>query len=89
VDITVRDELTARPAQVAIEGAAPRRIVAWAGPWPTDERWWSAPCRRTRIQVLLEDPEDLEAPEQSDMDAQTALLLVLADEKWTVEGMYD
>jgi protein ImuB len=86
VDINVRDELTGSPAQVAIEGAAPRRIVAWAGPWPTDERWWAESHRRTRLQVLLEERED---PDQSEEDTQTALLLVLAGEKWTVEGMYD
>jgi protein ImuB len=80
VDITVRDELTGLPAQVAVDGTPPRRVVAWAGPWSTDERWWARPQRRARLQVLLEESEE---------DTQTALLLVLADEKWTVEGMYD
>jgi protein ImuB len=80
VDITARDELTGLPTQVAIGGTGPRRVVGWAGPWSVDERWWASPRRRTRLQVLLEESEE---------DIQTALLLVLANEKWTVEGMYD
>jgi protein ImuB len=80
VDLTARDELTGTPTQVAVDGTGPRRIVAWAGPWSTAERRRTEPVRRTRLQVLLEE---------SEQDTQTALLLVLAGEKWTVEGMYD
>jgi protein ImuB len=80
VDLTARDELTGTPAQVAVDGNGPRRIVAWAGPWSTAEHRRTEPVRRTRLQVLLEE---------SEQDTQTALLLVLAGEKWTVEGMYD
>jgi protein ImuB len=80
VDVTVRDELTEPPKRVAVDGGPPRKVLAWAGPWSTDERWWAEPGRRTRLQVLLEE---------SEKDTQAALLLVLANEKWTVEGMYD
>ncbi|HWM03363.1 MAG TPA: DNA polymerase Y family protein [Actinophytocola sp.] len=80
VDVTARDELTAQPSQVAVDGDAPRRVLAWAGPWSTDERWWATPGRRTRLQVLLEESEE---------DTQIALLLVLTNERWTVEGIYD
>jgi protein ImuB len=75
VDISARHELTGRPCQVSVDGGKPRRVRAWAGPWSTDVRWWTNPCRRTRLQVLLEE--------------QTALLLVLSEERWTVEGIYD
>ena len=75
VDISARHELTGRPCQVSVDGGAPRRVHAWAGPWATDARWWTNPCRRARLQVLLEE--------------QTALLLVLSEERWTVEGIYD
>jgi protein ImuB len=80
VDISARHELTGRPCQVSVDGARPRRVHAWAGPWATDERWWATPCRRARLQVLLEE---------SEKDSQTALLLVLSGERWTVEGIYD
>jgi protein ImuB len=75
IDISGRHELTAPPSQVSIDGGQPRRVRAWAGPWPTDARWWSRTCRRARLQVLLEE--------------QTALLLALSEERWTVEGIYD
>lgn len=75
VDISGRHELTGKPCHVSIDGAQPRRVRAWAGPWATDARWWTTPCRRARIQVLLEE--------------ETALLLVLSEERWTVEGIYD
>ena len=80
VDITARFRLTADPAAVSVAGARPRAVHAWAGPWATDARWWAQPCRRARLQVLL-DPEN--------EDTRTALLLVLSDQRWTVEGMYD
>jgi protein ImuB len=75
VDIGARHELTGRPCQVSVDGGRPRRVRAWAGPWATDARWWTTPCRRARLQVLLEE--------------ETALLLVLSEERWTVEGIYD
>jgi protein ImuB len=77
VDVSARHELTASPCQVSVDGGRPRPVRAWAGPWATDARWWTTPCRRSRLQVLLADEE------------QTALLLVLAEERWTVEGIYD
>jgi protein ImuB len=75
VDISARHELTGKPCQVSVDGGKPRRVHAWAGPWATDTRWWTNPCRRARLQVVLEE--------------QTALLLVLSEERWTVEGIYD
>jgi protein ImuB len=81
VDISARHELTGRPCQVSVDGGRPRRVRAWAGPWTTDARWWTTPCRRARLQVVLGD-------DQKD-DTQTALLLVLSEERWTVEGIYD
>lgn len=75
VHISARHELTGRPCQVSVDGGQPRRVRAWAGPWATDARWWTTPCRRARLQVVLEE--------------ETALLLVLSEERWTVEGIYD
>jgi protein ImuB len=32
--------------------------VAWAGPWPLEERWWEAGRRRrARMQVVVEGGE--------------------------------
>ena len=78
IDISARHELTGKPCQVSVDGGRPRRVHAWAGPWATDARWWISTRRRTRLQVLLQED-----------DSQTALLLVLSEERWTVEGIYD
>ncbi|WP_233160634.1 DNA polymerase Y family protein [Actinophytocola xanthii] len=80
VSVTARHELTEPPARVSLDGRPPRPVIAWAGPWSTDDRWWTTPGRRARLQVLLEESEE---------DTAAALLLTLTDEKWTVEGMYD
>ncbi|WP_285509329.1 DNA polymerase Y family protein [Actinokineospora sp. NBRC 105648] len=82
VGVTGRFVLSGQPDEVTIAGAV-RRVVAWAGPWPADERWWElgAGRRRARLQVLL--------AEKSEQDSQEALLLVRENEKWSVEGVYD
>lgn len=52
VMVTGRGTATAPPA--AVGG---RRVVAWAGPWPVEQRWWEPDRRRrlARFQVLLDD----------------------------------
>ncbi len=59
------------------EAARGERIVAWAGPWPVDERWWDPlrRRRRVRLQVVTDDG--------------TARLVVLTDGRWTVAATYD
>lgn len=53
------------------------RVVAWAGPWPADERWWDPGDgrRRARLQILLE--------------GGGAHLLVVEQGRWRVEASYD
>jgi protein ImuB len=57
--------------------AQPVAIVAWAGPWPVEERWWAPEeaSRRVRFQVYLADGR--------------ALLLVLSGGSWSVVASYD
>lgn len=52
-------------------------VVAWAGPWPAEERWWDMERarRRARVQVVLADG--------------TAHLLAVEDGTWHLEGTYD
>ncbi|UVS82053.1 DNA polymerase IV [Actinokineospora sp. UTMC 2448] len=81
VAVTGRFRLTADPAEVVVGRHPPRRVLAWSGPWPVDERWWDPRGRRrARLQVVL--------AEASEEDNQAALLLSREDEKWTVEGIY-
>ncbi|MGX7827515.1 DNA polymerase Y family protein [Actinokineospora sp. 24-640] len=82
VEVTGRFRLTAYPVEVAVGRFPPRRVLAWSGPWPSDEHWWDGTGRRrARLQVVL--------AAQSDEDSQPALLLVRENESWTVEGIYD
>jgi protein ImuB len=79
VGVTSRLLVTAAPAWLlaAPDTGAPARIVAWAGPWPVDERWW-APAeasRRVRFQVCLADGR--------------AMLLTLAGGYWWMTARYD
>lgn len=70
-----RGDLSAAPALVALGGKR-IPIVAWAGPWPVAERWWSADARRyARLQVELADG--------------SAALLVCEGGQWKVAGWYD
>jgi protein ImuB len=53
------------------------RVVAWAGPWPVEERWWDPAVarRRARLQVALADGR--------------ALLLIIEGGRWWIEATYD
>ena len=64
------------PGGSAATGAGDR-VVAWAGPWPLDERWWDPRRRRrcARLQVVAADG--------------TARLVVLEGGVWRVAATYD
>ncbi len=80
-----RGEVSAAPATVTVavgegsgRGRGPRAaVVAWAGPWPCDERWWDAEGhrRRARLQVTTADG--------------VAYLLTVESGRWSVEATYD
>jgi protein ImuB len=72
VQVSGRGELSSPPTQVGHAG-----VIAWAGPWPVDERWWdgAAHRRRAQLQVLLE--------------GGAAHLLSLEGGRWKIEATYD
>jgi protein ImuB len=72
VGVTGRGLLTGEPARV---GGVD--VVAWAGPWPVEERWWdpAAARRRARLQVV-------------DADG-VARLVALEGGRWWVLAVYD
>ncbi len=76
VGVTAGGTASARPVRLSVDGGAWAEVVGWAGPWPADERWWSAPSRRrlARIQVVTASGAHLLAREQG---------------RWWVEGTYD
>ncbi len=73
--VTGRGLLSGAPDQLSIEGGPWQQVVAWAGPWPANERWWSALRRRARLQVVT--------------DTGAAVLLAAERERWWVEAVYD
>jgi protein ImuB len=77
VTVSGRGAVSAPPARVSVAGRPPVDVVAWAGPWPVDERWWdpTAHRRRARWQLVTTDG--------------TAHLLSLEGGRWGVEAVYD
>jgi protein ImuB len=78
VGVTGRGQVTAPPARVAVAGGRWSPVLAWAGPWPADERWWdpAAHRRRARFQVVAGDGGE-------------AWLLALEAGQWWAEASYD
>lgn len=77
VAVDGRGAPSAPPASIATSGGEPVTVVAWAGPWPVDERWWDGTGhrRRARLQVVTATGE--------------AYLVALERGTWLVEGRYD
>jgi protein ImuB len=55
VAVTGRGEISAAPAELIV-GSHRHRIVAWAGPWPLEQRWWTSERSRrlARLQIVTE-----------------------------------
>ena len=77
VTVGGRGEASAPPWQMTDSAGHSRTVVAWAGPWPLDERWWrpSARRRQARFQLILDDG--------------SAHLCVLETGRWWREATYD
>lgn len=75
VGVTGRGVISATPVVLAV-GQARREIVAWAGPWPVEERWWEpgGGRRRVRFQLVTDDG--------------CASLVSLEQGTWFVEAVY-
>jgi protein ImuB len=81
-----------RPVTVTDRGAVPRpparfglgsqrvAVVAWAGPWPIDERWWSSDAvRQARFQLV-------------DVHGRAYLVscqLAAGEPQWLLDALYD
>ena len=77
VAVNGRGLVSSAPATLVQHGKS-RRIVAWAGPWPVDERWWDQRARRAaRFQLVIEQP-----------DGQCAYLAEVAAGKWWLTAEY-
>jgi protein ImuB len=75
--VSGRGFLSAPPARVSVVGGPWADVVAWAGPWPLEERWWDTARRRRRARLQLVTT-----------DGQ-AHLTTLERGQWHVEATYD
>ena len=77
VTVSGRGEPSSPPQQFTDSTGRNRTVVAWAGPWPLDERWWRPVARRrqARFQLVLDDG--------------SAHLCVLETGRWWREATYD
>ncbi|AEA27457.1 hypothetical protein Psed_5323 [Pseudonocardia dioxanivorans CB1190] len=70
------DLLAGVPVRVRVADGPSGEVVAWAGPWPVQQRWWvPGAAGSTRLQVVLDDG--------------TALLLTATRGRWWLTGVYD
>jgi protein ImuB len=78
VGVTARGRLSAPPATMATPGSGRmQEVVAVAGPWPCEERWWDGAGHRRRARLQLVTPSG------------TAHLAVLEAGQWSLEATYD
>ena len=82
VSVTDRGVVTGEPTRFRVGGDADGQslpwqpVTAWAGPWPTDEDWWTdGDGRSARFQVVGADGR--------------AWLLLCSPEGWSLEAGYD
>lgn len=76
ISVDDRGTLSAPPARFSASGTEVRQLMAWAGPWPLAERWWSdAATRSFRFQAVD--------------NTGCAWLLVLDGAGWWAEARYD
>jgi protein ImuB len=79
VVVTVRGAMPAPPALFAIGDEKPVAVASWAGPWPVDERWWSATAARQVVRCQV-------------VDVRGRAYLVsgtMPGGAWTVDAVYD
>lgn len=75
VTVTGRGEPSAAPATIIVRGRR-HAIVAWAGPWPVEQRWWhpSTARRLARFQLVT--------------DRGDGHLVVIERRRWSIVATY-
>ena len=74
VAVSARGLLTGTPVRLSVENRPWATVTAWAGPWPSDERWWSRSRQRSaRLQAVV---------------GAAAHLLLVERGRWWVEATY-
>jgi hypothetical protein len=73
--VSGRGLLPAPIDRLSVDGGPWEQVVAWAGPWPVTERWWSVRRRTALLQLVTADG--------------VARLLRTERGQWWVEALYD
>ena len=75
VRVSGRGEVSVAPASIIV-GSQRQRVIAWAGPWPIEQRWWSSDRSRrlARFQVVTEHG--------------VAHLVGIEHQRWTILATY-
>ena len=86
VTVSGRGVISARPASLRLltgdassgwRSGPLRPVVAWAGPWPVEERWWEPGSHRrlARFQVITDD--------------HNGYLVIAEKQRWWISARYD
>ncbi|WP_375480221.1 DNA polymerase Y family protein [uncultured Jatrophihabitans sp.] len=91
VRVTDRGAMSAPPALFGMGGSsgdpnAVTAVTSWAGPWPVDERWWSAESARRVVRCQIVDVRG-----RAYLVTGTMGTGATADEppRWQVDAVYD
>ncbi len=80
VIVTERGVMPAPPALFGMDGAELAAVASWAGPWPVDERWWSAESARRVVRCQIVDVRGRAYLVTGTMTDQP---------RWQVDAVYD
>jgi protein ImuB len=75
VRVSGRGELSAPPMTI-VGPHGVDRVTGWAGPWPTEERWWDADGRRRRARLQVR------------CESGAAHLCLIEGGRWWLEASY-
>jgi protein ImuB len=75
VTVSGRGEISTPPVELVV-GTSRQRIVAWAGPWPVEQRWWipERARRLARLQIVT--------------DRDVAHLVGVEQRRWSILATY-
>lgn len=79
VTVGGRHELSGAPSCV-VDAAGEWRVLAWAGPWPVEERWWDERRRRRMVRLHAVLGRDGAAPQ--------GVVLALESGRWRVSARF-
>jgi protein ImuB len=79
VVVTGRHELSSSPVRACFSDGTTWDVLAWAGPWPVEERWWDPQRwrRHARVQILVSRGQET-----------AAWLLSLESRQWKITAIY-